>query len=403
MVHRGGLMALRDSLEFVSNARNLRSRWRPAASAAEAQVEWPGRPPQAWRTMAQSAGDRPGQAGAVALVFQGGGSLTAPQVGMLRALREAGLTPDLVIGSSAGAINAVAFAANPGPAGLDRLEAVWMSLNRRRVAPLSARTLLAAVAGRGDGLVPNSALRGLLASAAIARTLDGTSIPAHVVATDLASGAAVVLSDGETAQALLASCAFPGLYPPVRLGGRLLVDGGVSADVPVLQAEALGAAVTYVLPAAVCDAAQSLPRGPLPLAYHALGQILGTVARGDMAAARGAVHVLPAPSSRAASPVDFRDTSRLIDEGYWLATDWLASHVMPARVGTRTDRAPAGLLANQAAGASAASAMSMTALRPHGVNARTDARPLGSYLRRAVSAFRAEIHGSEVITARLRP
>jgi len=205
-------MALRDSLEFVGNARNLRGRWRPA-------------------------GNRPGQADTVAFVFQGGGSLTAPQVGMLRALCETGLTPDLVLGSSAGAINAVAFATDPGPAGLDRLEAVWTSLRRRHVAPLSAPTLLAAVAGRGDGLVPNSGLRGLLASAAIARTLEGTSIPVHVVATDLASGAAVVFSDGETTEALLASCAFPGLYPPVRVGGRLLVDGGVSADVPVLQAE----------------------------------------------------------------------------------------------------------------------------------------------------------------------
>jgi NTE family protein len=303
---------------------------------------------------------------------------------MLRALCEAGLTPDLVIGSSAGAINALAFATDPGPAGLDRLEAVWMSLRRRHVAPLSARTLLAAAAGRGDGLVPNSAMRDLLANAAIARTLDGTSIPAHVVATDLASGAAVVLSDGETAQALLASCAFPGLYPPVPVGGRLLVDGGVSADVPVLQAEALGATVTYVLPAAVCEVAQSLPRGPLPLAYHALGQILGAVARGDMAAARGPVHVLPAPSSQAANPVDFRDTSRLIDEGYRLATDWLASHKMRA-------------------GASAAAAMSKAALHPDGFHARTAARPSGSYLRRAVSGFRTAMPDSEAVTARLRP
>jgi NTE family protein len=291
---------------------------------------------------------------------------------MLRALREAGLAPDLVIGSSAGAINAVAFATDPGPAGLDRLEAVWMPLRRRRVAPLSARTLLAAVAGRGDGLVPSSALSSLLASAAIARTLEGTSIPAHVVATDLASGAAVVLSDGETAQALLASCAFPGLYPPVRVGERLLVDGGVSADVPVLQAEALGATVTYVLPAAVYDAGQSLPRGPLPLAYHALGQILGAAARADMAAARGPVHLLPAPASRATSPVDFRDTSRLIDEGYRLAAGWLASHIMPAGTSTRTDGAWSGLLASH-------------------------------HLRRAVSALRAEMPGPEVFTARLRP
>jgi NTE family protein len=322
---------------------------------------------------------------------------------MLRALREAALTPDLVIGSSAGAINAVAFATDPGPAGLDRLEAVWMSLRRRNVAPLSARTLLAAVAGRGDGLVPNVALQELLGSAAIARTLDATSIPAHVVATDLASGAAVVLSDGETARALLASCAFPGLYPPVRVGGRLLVDGGVSADVPVLQAEALAATVTYVLPAAVCDVAQSLPRGPLPLAYHALGQILGAAARGDMAAARGPLHVLPAPNSQAASPVDFRDTSRLIDEGYRLASDWLASRMMPTGTGTRAGRAPAVLPTNQAAGAPAASMISRSALRPHAVHAPAADRPSGSYLRRAVSAFLAEMPGSEVVTAWLRP
>lgn len=78
----------------------------------------------------------------------------------------------------------------------------------------------------------------------------------------------------------------------------MVVDGGVSADVPALQAEALGATVTYVLPAAVCDVAPSLPRRALPLAYHALGPILSAVARGDMAAARGPVHVLPARGER---------------------------------------------------------------------------------------------------------
>jgi NTE family protein len=273
--------------------------------------------------------DESGPPGGVAFVFQGGGSLAAPQVGMLRALVAAGLTPDLVIGSSAGALNAVAFASNPTAAGLDSLEAVWRSLRRRDVAPLSARTLLAAI-GRGDGLVSSSAFRVLLASAPIASTLEGTLIPAHVVVTELASGAAVVLSDGETVPALLASCAFPGLFPPVQLGPRLVMDGGVSADVPVRQAAALGARTSYVLPAAAYGTGQPLPRGPMRLAFRALGQVLDSVARSDVAAAGGPVYVLPAPVSEASHPVDFRDTSRLIDEGYRLAADWLAAPAVPA-------------------------------------------------------------------------
>ena len=106
------------------------------------------------------------------------------------------------------------------------------------------------------------------------------------MATDLATGAPVVLSNGDTIRALLASSAFPGLYRSIEVGGRLLVDGGVSADVPVLQAEALGANVTYVLPAATWDVAQPLPHPPLPQAYHAVRQLLDAAARRDVAAAR---------------------------------------------------------------------------------------------------------------------
>ncbi|HEY3716223.1 MAG TPA: patatin-like phospholipase family protein [Jatrophihabitantaceae bacterium] len=288
--------------------------------------------------------------GGVAFVFQGGGSLTAPQVGMLWAASEAGLMPDLVVGSSAGALNAVAFASDPSPDGLDRLEALWVSLRRRDVAPFSLRTLLAAVTGKGDALVADAALRVLLESVAAARTLSETSIPAHVVATELATGQAVVLSDGETVPALLASCALPGLYRPVEVGQRLLVDGGVAADVPVLQAEALGATVTYVLPAAIWDDTQP-PRGPFPQAYHALSQILDSAARRDMAAAFGPVHTFPAPRSRVANVVDFRDTTRLIDEGYRLATDWLAGHMLRAGADARTDTAPAELAAHHVVGA----------------------------------------------------
>lgn len=259
----------------------------------------------------------------VAFVLQGGGSLTAPQVGMLRALTEAGITPDLIVGSSAGALNAVAFASNPTLAGLDELQALWLSLNRKRVAPFSARTLLGVLRGRGDALVPNTALREMIEGAHVATRLENTRIAAHTVATDVSTGEAVVLSSGDTVSALLASCAFPGLYPPIRVNGRVVVDGGVSADAPVLQAEALGANVLYLLPAAGADDTAA-PRGPLPLAYHALGQVLDAAVRRDVAAVRSTLHVLPASTSSAGNPVDFSGTVRLIADGYRRALDWLA-------------------------------------------------------------------------------
>ena len=74
-----------------------------------------------------------------------------------------------------------------------------------------------------------------------------------------------------------------------------------------------------MLPAAVDEVGQPRPRGPVPVAYRALGQILSAATRRDLDAARGVVHILPAPSTRVTNPVDFRDTTRLIDEGYRMA------------------------------------------------------------------------------------
>lgn len=266
----------------------------------------------------------------IAFVFQGGGSLSAPQVGMVRALTEAGIMPDFVIGTSAGALNAVAYASDPTVAGLRRLERLWLSLRRRHVAGISARTLLRAIAGRGDGLFDAAPLGQLLRTDVVAPVLDATVIRSHVVATELLSGAPVVMSSGDTASALLASSAFPGIYAPVSRGGRRLVDGGVSADIPLLQAEELGARVSFVLPAAGADDRDAPLRGPLAVAYHALGQILESSARRDSLAAQGEVHLLPPVLSAASNPLDFRETSRLIREGYELATGWLAGHAMRA-------------------------------------------------------------------------
>jgi len=184
--------------------------------------------------------------------------------------------------------------------------------------------LARALVGRRDGLFDTGPLVDLLTSGFVPPVLEDTALPAHVVATDMMTAEPVVLSRGDTVSALLASAAFPGMYEPVRREGMQLIDGGVSADIPVLQAEALGATLTYVLPAAAPDDVDAPPRGPLAMAYHALGQILDATARRDAAAARGEVRLLPAATSPATNPLDFRETRRLIADGYRLATDWLS-------------------------------------------------------------------------------
>jgi NTE family protein len=241
---------------------------------------------------------------------------------MLRALLEAGITPDFVVGSSAGALNAVAFATDPTLRGVLRLEQLWTRLRRRDIAGVSVGGLFRALTGRADGLLSTAPLARLLSSS-VAPRLEETCLPAHVVATDLITGSPIVISRGASIPALLASAAFPGIYAPVSIDGALLADGGVAADIPVLQAEALGAEVCYVLPAAVNSGRVVAISGPVATARRALGQILDAAARRDTAAAISTVHILDAPVTTASNPFDFRWSAQLIRDGHALAEAWV--------------------------------------------------------------------------------
>jgi NTE family protein len=261
-----------------------------------------------------------------AFVFEGGGSLAATQVGMLRALTEAGIRPDLVVGSSAGAINAVGFALEPTLAGIERLEMLWLSVKRRNVFPVSAWDLAHALMGRGGGVSSQKALRRLLDRDLGETNLDCLALPAHVVTTDLAGGDPVVLSKGATVQALLATTALPGVFPPVDVGGRLLYDGGIAAATPVLQADALGADISYVLPSlGRCDP-ESVPRGAVPVALRALSQLLGRASVNAVAVAHHEVRMLPTPNLETVNLFNFGNTPALIEEGERLVRAWLDVH-----------------------------------------------------------------------------
>ncbi|HWC79617.1 MAG TPA: patatin-like phospholipase family protein [Pseudonocardiaceae bacterium] len=267
----------------------------------------------------------------VSFVLAGGGALAATQVGMLRALLEHGVRPDLVVGTSAGAINGFCFAREPDEAGLDRLTRLWQRLRRRDVFPLDPRFILAGLAGLHDGVASPARLQVFLRRHIGSAGLTDTEIPMHVVATDLASGEPVVLSDGPAVEALLATSALPGVFPPVRVNGRQLMDGGITADTPARQAEELGADVTYVLPAVGPGMPGEVPSGAVPVLLHAVSHLFGRTASTDIEAVHGEVHVLPAPVHEAANPFDFDHTGELIELGYAATTEALSEVSRRAR------------------------------------------------------------------------
>jgi NTE family protein len=180
-------------------------------------------------------------------VLSGGGSLGAVQVGALRALLEAGIRPDLFVGCSVGALNAAALAVDPTLARLDEIEAIWRSLERKDVFGGNRRLLATHVVRGDDHLYEPDALRALVRRTVPLSDLSETAVPCHVVTTDLQTGKGCWWSSGDPMVVLTASACLPAVFPPVRLGDSLHVDGGVTCPVPVDRALDLGATRTWVL------------------------------------------------------------------------------------------------------------------------------------------------------------
>jgi predicted acylesterase/phospholipase RssA len=181
------------------------------------------------------------------IVFSGGGSLGAAQVGALQALLEAGVTPDAVVGASAGAINAAYVAMDPTYERAVKLEAIWRQMTRRDVFPDGRFAVARRLAARSTYLYSPHGMRALVDRCVPEADLADSAIPCHVVTTDLLTGEATWWTSGDPVDVLAASSCLPGLFPPVRLDGRLYVDGGVSCPVPTQYALDLGASRVWVL------------------------------------------------------------------------------------------------------------------------------------------------------------
>lgn len=162
-----------------------------------------------------------------AFVLSGGASLGAVQVGMLQALEEHGITPDLIVGASVGALNGAFIAGRPGRQALEELANIWRSVRRKDVFPIGPVRGALGYYGFRNSLVRPEALRRLVARYVSFSRLEEARILIHVVATEAMTGLDVVLSRGDAHDAVLASAAIPAVFPPVRVGDRDLIDGGV--------------------------------------------------------------------------------------------------------------------------------------------------------------------------------
>jgi NTE family protein len=260
-----------------------------------------------------------------AFVLSGGGTLGALQIGMLRALVTHDIVPDLVVGSSVGAINGAFFAGRPSREGVDDLETIWRTLRSADVFPIRPRAALRGMTGRSDHIVPSSRLRSLISTHLGYELLEEARIPMHVVATEVRTGDEVVLSSGSAVLALLASAAIPGVFPPVRVGGQVLMDGSVVANTPIGCAIALGADTVYVLSTAYRSAALDPRRSTVGTALHAFGVLAENRLLSDVARFRhlAELEVVPPPADLTHSPLGFAGTAQLIEEAEGAATRWL--------------------------------------------------------------------------------
>jgi NTE family protein len=267
-----------------------------------------------------------------AFVLGGGGLLGAVEVGMLRALFERDVTPDLVLGTSIGAFNGALVASQPEPAVVERLTELWQSATSARRAGYGdrpMRTVRRAVK-YGTHLWSAAPLRQRLAEELGDRTFEELPVTFQVCAASIERAAEHWFTTGRVVDAVVASAAVPGLLPPAQVDGEHYLDGGIVNSVPLARAVGLGATRVFVLQVGRLDRPLKPPRRPWEVA-----RVSFEIARRhrfvrELAELSDTVecHVLPArgTSSRDDTLLGSRDFSAVqqrIDATYAATRDYL--------------------------------------------------------------------------------
>jgi len=253
----------------------------------------------------------------VAFVLGGGGVLGAAEAGMALALLESGVRPDLVCGTSVGAINGAALAADPTPEGARALVKFWDALGGDGVFGGSLIRRAAEVLRRPTSLHDNSELRRLLRERLPVHTFEELAVPFECVAASIERAREHWFDSGDLVEPVLASCALPGVLPPVRIGDEHFFDGGLVNSIPLDRAVSRGADTIWVLHVGRLEEELRVPRFLWEVGFAAFEIARRHRFHGDLERVRSdvAVHVLPSgqPQRAAAtwSNLRYRDSRRI--------------------------------------------------------------------------------------------
>jgi NTE family protein len=266
-----------------------------------------------------------------AFVLGGGGVLGAYEVGMLRALAEAGIRPDVVVGTSVGAINGAFVAADPGGAAA-WLAQVWQGDAIQQAFSETIFGQVARLARSGTHLHSIEPLRQMLEQSLPGGDFADLRLPFHCVAASIETANAHWFSAGALVPAVLASCAVPGLLPPVEVGGEHFFDGGLVDSIPVGRAVTLGADVIYVLHVGRIERPLTVPRRPWEVGLVAFEIARRHRFHEEMAALPGDVQVHVLPSGGDPRPTDlaqlrYRNKTKVgtsIERAYAASVSYLA-------------------------------------------------------------------------------
>ena len=267
-----------------------------------------------------------------AFVLGGGGLLGAHEVGMLRALAEAGVKPDLVVGTSIGALNGVLVAAEPAGAA-DRLSRMWQGEELRLAFSEKFWGRAVRLVRSGTHLHSFESLRQVLAAALPGPDFADLKLPFQCVAASIESASARWFGSGPVVPAVMASCAVPGLLPPVEIDGAHYFDGGLVDSIPVGRAVMLGASTVYVLQVGRIESPLAVPTKPWEVGLVAFEIARRHRFHEEMSSLpeNVRVHVLPTGGDRpppGLAQFRYRDKARVglsIERAYTASASYLAA------------------------------------------------------------------------------